>query len=253
MRVKRDKIPALKNLILWPSTCRKKMRTPVRRLVSENWISVTMENNFPSTDDAQAFQADLSLPHFDEDATLLSARPVIPLHEVKAETRSRRRVIFGLTILAAILLGAISATLLLIQSGNNRESAADATVGQPMAPASGVAGGSASESADASILKFEEPDERPKPAKAPGVSNSPNSAIATRTEAPIQRRPARSVTMSRSDRDVDESLENDEIELRRAERREARRATRRENRRQREQTVDDLLRIREIFEGSPRP
>ncbi|HET6647124.1 MAG TPA: hypothetical protein VFH01_07340 [Pyrinomonadaceae bacterium] len=213
-----------------------------------------MENNFSSTDDAPAFQADLSLPHFDEDATLLSARPVVPLHEVKAETRSRRRrVIFGLTILAAILLGAISATLLLMQSGNNAESAADASVNQPIAPISGVAGGSASESADASILEFEEPDEKPQPVKARGVNNSPNSAIAKRTEAPIQRRSAKSVNMSSSDRDVEENLENDEIELRRAERKEARRAARRENRRHREQTVDDLLRIREIFEGSPRP
>lgn len=212
-----------------------------------------MENNFSSTDDAAPFHADLSLPHFDEDATLLSARPVVPLHEVKAETRSRRRVIFGLTILAAILLGAISATLLLMQSGNNAESAADASVNQPIAPVSGVAGGSASESADASILEFEEPDEKPQPVKARGVINSPNSPIAKRTEAPIQRRSAKSVNMSSSDRDVEENLENDEIELRRAERKEARRAARRENRRHREQTVDDLLRIREIFEGSPRP
>ena len=212
-----------------------------------------MENNFSSTDDAPAFQADLSLPHFDEDATLLSARPVVPLHEVKAETRSRRHLIFGLTILAAILLGAISATLLLMQNGNNTESAADATVNQPIAPVSGVTGGSASESADSSILELEEPDEKPQPAKAHGVNNSPNTPIAKRTEAPIQRKPSRSVKMSSSDRDIEENFENDEIELRRAERREARRAARRENRRQREQTGDDLLRIREIFEGSPRP
>lgn len=211
-----------------------------------------MENNFSRTDEAQAFQADLSLPHFDEDATILSARPVIPLHEVKAETRSRR-VIFGLTILAAILLGAISATLLLMQTGNNTKSATDAAVNQPIAPASGAAGGAASESADASILEFEEPDEKPQPAKAPGVDNSPNSSIAKRTAEPTQRRPSRSVKMSSSDRHVDVNIENDEIELRRAERREARRAARRENRRHREQTVDDLLRIREIFEGSPRP
>lgn len=212
-----------------------------------------MENNFSSTENAPAFQVDLSLPHFDEDATLLSARPVVPLNEVKAETSSRRRVIFGLTILAAILLGAISATLLLMQSGNNTESAADTTLNQPLTPASGVAGGSASESADASILELGEPDEQPQPAKAPVVNNSPNSTVAKRTEAPIQRRPSRSIKMSSSDRDVEENLANDEIELRRAERREARRAARRENRRQREQSVDDLLRIREIFEGSPRP
>lgn len=212
-----------------------------------------MENNFSSTDDAPAFKGDLSLPHFDEDATLLSARPVVPLHEVKAETRSRRRVIFGLTILAAVLLGAISATLLLLQSGNNTESAADAALNQPLTPPSGVAGGSASESADASILELGEPDEQPQPAKARGVNNSPNSPIAKRTEAPIQRMPSRSVKMGSSDRNVEETLENDEIEFRRAERREARRAARRENRRRSEQTVDDLLRIREIFEGSPRP
>ena len=58
----------------------------------------------------QQLLTDLSMPHFDEEATLLSARPVVPLHEVQVETGSRGRVIFALTIVAAILVGAISAT-----------------------------------------------------------------------------------------------------------------------------------------------
>src|SRR5687768_544899 len=105
-----------------------------------------MDKNYSSTDQPPVFDPDLSLPHFDEDATLLSARPVVPLHEVMIETRSRRRVIFGLTILAAILLGAISATLLLMESGQNPESVAETEVSEPVV-SSGAAGGSTSEPA----------------------------------------------------------------------------------------------------------
>ncbi|MCA1573117.1 MAG: hypothetical protein LC770_00955, partial [Acidobacteria bacterium] len=82
-----------------------------------------MEKNYSLTDHSALSQRALSMPHFDEDATLLSARPVVPLHRVKVETRSKRHVIFGLTILTAILVGAISATLLLMQSGQNSQSA----------------------------------------------------------------------------------------------------------------------------------
>src|SRR5688572_17562864 len=104
-----------------------------------------MEKNYSSKDQSPGFDPDLSLPHFDEDATLLSARPVVPLQQVKSETRSRRHMIFGLTILAAILLGAISATLLLMQSGQNPESAAETEGSQPVVSSSGAAGGSTSE------------------------------------------------------------------------------------------------------------
>ncbi|MFN2509894.1 MAG: hypothetical protein ABR568_00455 [Pyrinomonadaceae bacterium] len=204
-----------------------------------------MDNNYSSTD--PVFDPDLSLPHFDEDVTLLSARPVVPLHEVKSETLSRRRVIFGLTILAAILLGAISATLLLMQSGQNPESVAEPEVVQP---AESAAGGSTAESAEARMPIARAPLED-SPAKE--VSSERDFSTKKRPTEPVLRGSIKPARAGSPGRERDEDFENDERELRRSDRRNARREARRERRDRREQRGDDLLRIREIFEGSPRP
>lgn len=209
-----------------------------------------MEKKYSSTDHSPVFDRALSLPHFDEDATLLSARPVVPLHEVKAKTRSKRRVILGLTILGAILVGAISATLLLMQSGQNSESAAEAEVSQPTLPSSGAAGGSTSESAEARVPVLAEPNEEPQTREVPSAGDS---SIKKRPTAAISRSSVKPARAGSPDHERDEDFENDERELRRAERRNARREAKRELRHRREQMGDDLLRIREIFEGSPRP
>jgi hypothetical protein len=206
-----------------------------------------MENNYSSTDHSGHADVDLSLPHFDEDATLLSARPVVPLHEVNDKTRSRRGVIFGLTILAAILVGAISATLFLIQSGENSDNAADAEVSEPIVPFSGAAGGASAESAEARLSALTEPNEDPRPIEEPITHDS------SRKRQPPARNPVKPTRVGRSDDERAEDFESDERELRRAERRDARREARRQRRDRREQVGDELLRIREIFEGSPRP
>lgn len=209
-----------------------------------------METNYSSTDDPRVFDQDLSLPHFDEDATLLSARPVVPLHEVNNETRSRRRVIFGLTILAAILLGAISATLLLMQNGQNLESVAESEVSQPGVSSSGAAGGSTAESSESMVPLAREPIAEP---PANEVLGSRDVTAKKRSKAAILRNTAKPARTGSPDRERDQDFEIDDRELRRSERRNARREERRQRRDRREQTGDDLLRIREIFEGSPRP
>ena len=211
---------------------------------SSNRNLVIMDKNYSSTDQSPVFDPDLSLPHFDEDATLLSARPVVPLNEVKSGTRSRRRGIFGLTILAAILVGAISATLLLMQSGENPESIAETEVSEPVV-SSGAAGGSTSEPGSPRVSVAREPLEE-QPARAvPGDRDVSTKKRPTTTVLRNAVKPARAGS---ADRERDEDFENDERELRRI-----RREARRERRDRREQRADDLLRIREIFEGSPRP
>jgi hypothetical protein len=206
-----------------------------------------MEKNYSSTDHSAVFDPALSLPHFDEEATLLSARPVVPLHEVKAETRSRRRVIFGLTILAAILLGAISATLLMMQRGQNSQSAAKAEVSQPTVSSSGAAGGS---TAEARMPELAVPDKEPQMIEVPSVRNS---SIKKRPTAAISRGSVKPARADSPEQEEDAYYERDDWELRRAERRDARREARRQQRDRREQMGDDLMRIREIFEGAPRP
>jgi hypothetical protein len=207
-----------------------------------------MEKSYSSTDHSPVFDQDLSLPHFDEDATLLSARPVVPLHEVKSQTRSRRRVIFGLTILAAILLGAISATLLLMQNGYSPESVAETEVSQPAVSSSGAAGGSIVKPAESTVQLARESVAQPPDNEVPG-----DRGVTTkkRSTAAILRNTVKPARTGSPDRERDQDFENDDKD--RFERRNARREERRQRRDRREQRGDDLLRIREIFEGSPRP
>ena len=57
-------------------------------------------------------------PHFEEEATLLSAQPVVPLNEIrddKREAGSKKRLAFGLSIVASLVIGALGATLVFRQ------------------------------------------------------------------------------------------------------------------------------------------
>lgn len=187
-----------------------------------------MESNIKNQ---QSSGADLHLsePHFDEEATLLSARPVVPLRDVRPETRSGRRLALGLAMAVSVMAGALGATLIYRQRDQKQGTGIVETataVTEPKAPLSG-AGGAISES----------------PASAPSMSENLND-VATREV--------------RSAGDI--THRQDERAMRRAERMEARRLRRdaereakRETRGHKGQSSRDLLRIREIFEGSPRP
>ena len=50
-------------------------------------------------------------PHFDDDWTMLSARPVVPLEKIEAKERHRRQWILGGAFAIAMMLGAASALL----------------------------------------------------------------------------------------------------------------------------------------------
>jgi len=50
-------------------------------------------------------------PHFDDDWTMLSARPVVPLEKIEAKERHRRNWILGGAFAIAMMLGAASALL----------------------------------------------------------------------------------------------------------------------------------------------
>ncbi|MCM3904086.1 MAG: hypothetical protein ND866_20480, partial [Pyrinomonadaceae bacterium] len=201
-----------------------------------------------STDHSAVFDRALSLPHFDDEATLVSARPVVPLREVAAKTRSRRHVIFGLTILAAILMGAISGSLLL-KSGQNSQIRAETAVGLPTVSFSGAAGGRTVESAEARMAARDSSEDT----QLRAVLGARDSLIRNRTTAANSRNSVKPAKVASPQLERHEAIENEEREIRRAERRNARREARRELRRRPDQMDDDLLRIREIFEGPSRP
>src|SRR5438045_6677822 len=50
-------------------------------------------------------------PHFDDERTILSARPVVPLAKIKARVRHRRHWILGSAFAVAMMLGAASALI----------------------------------------------------------------------------------------------------------------------------------------------
>ena len=215
----------------------------------------------------------LSEPHFDEEATILSARPVVPLHEVQATERSSKRLTFGLALIAALMIGALGATLIYRQRGQMaRTETAETSVSETSQNDNdgneAAAGGSVSD-ADGGA------SETPASAVAVSVPKANDAASESRDSAVSrERKPTTTVVQSSAKSTAPRSTEaqpaetwRDEVNdpeairaQRRAERIEARRQRRQaereawgELRGRRVQQSDDLLRIREIFEGPRRP
>jgi len=186
----------------------------------------------------------LGEPHFDEEATLLSARPVVPLQEIKAEERSRKRLIVGFAMACSLMMGALAATLIYKQRGQAQSAAVSTAVpgaagigvDDPVSPAATeVGGGAAGMLPEASQTTVEKKS-------APSSSKSiPSTAVESQQKKNL-------------------AEEFDERSLSREERIDARRLRRRLERQSRHEswrhprrTSDDLLRIRDIFEGPSRP
>jgi len=234
-----------------------------------------MERKYMSLNQPIASPEPLSLPRFDEEATLLSARPVVPLHEVRAATRSRRLLNFASTIVAAAVVGTVGTSLLFMPGDKQTSNVAEgehslaANPGSdssqqiqsdPFHDTSGTSpAGQAvqfGESATLTALTKGHTDQTT--AVAPtSRKSSINREQATRTSNAL--RPTRTKTSPHTSAQTtlaaqnnDDDLEMDERRLRREERRDAWRL-RRERINSRQQSSDDLMRIREIFEGVPRP
>lgn len=219
-----------------------------------------MEENI--TQDRPRGEASLNEPHFDEEATLLSARPVVPLEEVKAEEGSRRRLVFVFSILIALAAGALGGTLLY-----KYRSQISTTEVQTAVPSGEETTGQTAAVADAGGDTF---DPHSNASSTTEKSNSeivspeiPARSDSTPAKSSIQTAPRVVLPSTARERDAenrrdDMARENDddsERKLRREERKEERRRAReaqREARRGRDAS-DDLLRIREIFEGAPKP
>lgn len=213
-----------------------------------------MKQDYTVTNESIASNEPLTLPHFEEEVTLLAARPVVPFEKIK--NRGQRRPWgLGLALMAAVLMGALTATLILYnQQGRTDEAVATEAIepspdfAQKDAFALAFAGaeGLVTDSEEPEVLAVEKP-------------NHPETNVATvAARAPTKKHQAPEVARSASKptkaRPV--SQEEDlmsENEMRRAERREVRRLRRESEGARRHRSSDELLRIREIFEGLPRP
>lgn len=186
----------------------------------------------------------LGEPHFDEEATLLSARPVVPLQEIKAEARSRKRLIVGFAMACSLMMGALAATLIYKQRGLAQSAAvstavpgaAGIAVDDPVSPAANEVGGG-----PAGVL----PEANATTVEKKSVPLSSRSTASTAVESQQKKNLAEDL----GERDLSREERIDARRLRRRFERQARHESWRRPRR----TSDDLLRIRDIFEGPSRP
>lgn len=186
----------------------------------------------------------LAEPHFEEEATLLSARPVVPLEEIKAEARSGKRLVFVVVIALSLVVGALGGTLIYKHRVQGQSTAVTSTA---IPGAAGIA--------------FDEPA----PAIVEGIEGAAAEALPQAGTASVRRKPVPRVGPRAELPRVTSERNNifpqpvDERELSRAERIDARRLRRRSEREAwrdangRRRKSDDLLRIREIFEGPSKP
>lgn len=205
----------------------------------------------------EGHELDLNEPHFDEEATVLSARPVVPLEEIKTRETSKKRLVLGAAMLFAVLVGAVGGVFVYKQRGENET---NATVLMANSEVEGSAGAlaepataerSVAEAGSGAVPEVE-PREVTKSRPQTTVPKSVNVV-------PAAEKTDKRVKHAERDDVISADRDDDERELRRQQRIEARQMRRRgewvdmrEGRRRRNNS-DDLLRIRDIFEGPRRP
>ncbi len=211
----------------------------------------------------------LKQPHFDEEATLMSARPVVPLADVHQSQSRKRGWLFVSAIMLAVLVGAAGATLVysrrVVAPGQKTE---QVVVEAPPAVAQMLPGETTSP--DSVAIETEAPTAEPDPKESTAVVAKRPSEPLTRVKAAPRindrdsaaKSPVRADDSDRHYQDWEETRRRrvqerreQAIEERRQQRREARRdgrQPRRQQSRNGDESAEDLFRIREIFEG-PKP
>jgi hypothetical protein len=207
-----------------------------------------MENLDFSRDQSEI---ELTLPHFDDEETIQSARPVVPLHEVKRASQTKQRLLLGGALCVAAVVGALTASWIggpqPVQEPSTATNETSPLRADFVTPSS-EAGGATVDPNEAVALESEATDngagDLTVESNAPTVRRPLNKN--TRTPQKVEK----AIPPQVSDSDS-ESVFSDEDLLR--ERRREERRLRRERRIEERRSDDGLTRIREIFEGSPRP
>jgi hypothetical protein len=200
-------------------------------------------------------------PHFDEEATLLSARPVVPIREITAKAGFSRPWVLGIALVSALLLGVTATAFYYSRLGTTELR----SVTSIEAISSGVEG-----VASEPIMLNEIPEVR--------ATESGSSLVDSNKSAVDSNKPAKLKTQTASVRSTSKPLNssiivhpkpdhrqdreaidpNAEAEYetrdeRRAARREAKKLQRVDRERRVGKRSNEVLRIREIFEGPARP
>ncbi len=181
---------------------------------------------------------------------MLSAQPVVPLEQVrssKARAAFARPWILGLSLAAALLLGVFATALYY-----SRASEDNARVFEGIEVTSGAVGSSGESVHGFSENALEEPKvETNKPAPASPAAEVRQTVRVTNDS---DKKPQPRLVAVIKERKNSHTQDRESLKDQKAARRQARRERRRADReRQGGNSSDDLLRIRDIFEGSPRP
>lgn len=192
----------------------------------------------------------LTEPHFDDERTLLSAKPVVPLEAVAANSRQRLWLLTA-TITVAVALGTASAAFLYYKwtpSVSAYSSFADSVQ-------AGAIGKTEPVPEQLDVISAPEQEVQP---DSQGTESTDTTAVkdvkkpakVVAEKKPMTKSPEPKAEPS--DNDIRLPAEYDEPQSRRIERWEERRA-RRAARRNRNRSNEELMRIDQIFEGTPRP
>ncbi|HEU4510965.1 MAG TPA: hypothetical protein VFR78_22230 [Pyrinomonadaceae bacterium] len=189
-------------------------------------------------------------PHFDDTRAVLSAQPVVPLDEIDATVKTRRRLfVLGAFVLAMVLGAASAIVAAYVKWRNAPQVTASETVEEapveeePVASAEAMPGGP-SEPSESAVA--EEDIQAPEVFVAPVEQPRRRSARVRNADVA----PARRESSGDEDEDLDhirDAVLYDEWQERRA-----RRVLRRERRRAQRDNSRDLTNLDEIFEGRRR-
>ena len=176
-------------------------------------------------------------PHFDDERTLLQARPVVPLDRIAARVKHRRRWFLGSAFALAMLLGAASALVSAYFKLRNNPEPEIQTLSVSSVP----------EQTLESVLPI--PEEQPTATPVP--QERPKLRVRNRDYADV---PSYQPRLNEEDelKRIRDAVLVDEWQERR-QRRAERRAERRERRRAAGDSDRDLSNLDEIFEGRRRP
>ena len=196
-------------------------------------------------------------PHFDDERTLLSARPVVPLEKIEAKARHRRQWFLGGAFAIAMMLGAASALVAsYLKLRNTPQTVTELSVEPDVATAPvAVAQSSPTdtpvvENEDTAVVDDQNVEETTLPPVTPKKESAPKHravVVQPDPEAIEDRDPRNMSEQEELDR-IRDAVLYDEWQERRA-----RRATRRERRRAERYNHRDLSNLEEIFEGRRRP
>jgi len=207
-----------------------------------------------------------SEPHFDEERTLLSARPVVPLRELNAKAGSRGWLLLTGGIAFAILLGA-GAAVMIVQLEQRRVKPAISVSSKPAntqqsenvsAPVDTSEISSPTDTAN--TLSSEPPVtplkshqvEKVALAQKTNVSSRRPDAVATGSEI-VNQLPASNIADPNTEGTAQSMSDRKDRREQRWEERRLRREASRDRRDNNRDPSADLFRIREIFEGTRRP